>query len=267
MGSETASGVDADSIDARPASTWRPPLAVSPSRTSVVLAKALLRQMHEDGLEHGDPLPSEAVMARQFAVGKGSLREALLILEVNGFISVRAGAKGGPVVRDGGATAFGQMASMHFQRAKAEVRDLLQARVALEPFVARLAAEAQDPRRMSPLIALIDESATIDTSDSRAYLSCSNRFHKAVASLSGNKVLDMYGAAIQDLYESRLPGPLTTPGPRRERTMKEHITIGKAIVAGESAKAERLMRAHMEHLASEIAERHTDLLEEVVVWE
>ena len=234
-------------------------------RTSVVVAKQLLRSIHDTGLRPGDPLPSEGALTQQLDIGRGSLREALLILELNGFITVRTGAKGGPVVSDGGAAAFGQMASMHFQHAKVELRELLQARVALEPFVARLAADLHDPGRTSELAAALEESAVVDTSDSRAYIMCANRFHEEIAVLSGNKVLDLFGAAILDLYESRLAGPLSAPQ-GRTRTMSDHIAIGQAIISGDGVRAEQLMRAHMDAMAEQIELRHTDLLSEVVQW-
>jgi DNA-binding FadR family transcriptional regulator len=234
-------------------------------RTAVALAKDLLRRI-ATGRRAGDPLPSEAVLAQQYEVGRSSLREALLILELNGFVAIRPGAKGGPVVTDGGAEAFGEMASMHFQHAQVTLGELLQARVAFEPFGARLAAGRRDDGALAPLVALMEESATLDTSDSRSYHACSDRFHAAVASLSGNKVLDLVGAAIHKIYSARLPGPLT-PAEGRDRVMQEHIEIGQAIVDGDAARAERLMRTHMAALAEAITQRSRDLLDEVIAWQ
>ena len=53
-----------------------------------MLARRILDEIARRGLGPGDVLPAEAVMARELAVGKGSLREALRILEVTGFITV-----------------------------------------------------------------------------------------------------------------------------------------------------------------------------------
>ena len=46
----------------------------------------------------GDKLPSEAEMARQFKVGRQTVREALRLLELSGFLAVHQGARGGSVI-------------------------------------------------------------------------------------------------------------------------------------------------------------------------
>lgn len=46
----------------------------------------------------GDKLPSEIEMARQFKVGRQTVREALRLLELSGFLAVHQGARGGSVI-------------------------------------------------------------------------------------------------------------------------------------------------------------------------
>ena len=51
-------------------------------------------------LKPGDKLPSETELARQFNVGRHTIREALRILELSGFITIQKGSSGGPVIQD-----------------------------------------------------------------------------------------------------------------------------------------------------------------------
>jgi DNA-binding FadR family transcriptional regulator len=242
-----------------------PALSGARARTSVRVAQAILQKINDAALVAGDPLPSELELARQLGVGRGSLREALLILELNGFVTIRAGAKGGPVVSSGGSAFFGHVASMHLHQSHAELSEVLQARVAFEPLVARLAAAWQDPGRMAVLAALIEESEQLDIANARAYTSCAERFHQSLASLSGNRVLDLFGGALQDLFDSRIGGPLAPIG-ARARIIAEHVAIGRAIMAGDAAAAEQLMRSHIEELASEISALHPHVLGRTVEW-
>jgi len=46
----------------------------------------------------GDKLPSETELARQFKVGRQTVREALRLLELSGFLTVHQGAHGGSVI-------------------------------------------------------------------------------------------------------------------------------------------------------------------------
>ncbi len=46
----------------------------------------------------GDKLPSETELARQFKVGRQTVREALRLLELSGFLTVRQGVHGGSII-------------------------------------------------------------------------------------------------------------------------------------------------------------------------
>ena len=48
----------------------------------------------------GDKLPSEIEIARQFNVGRQTVRESMRILEKSGFITIQQGVKGGPFIVD-----------------------------------------------------------------------------------------------------------------------------------------------------------------------
>ena len=72
-------------------------------KTSELIAREIILDITGRGLKEGDALPSEAQMLRHYEVGRASLREALRLLEVQGLVRIRTGARGGPVV--GAATA------------------------------------------------------------------------------------------------------------------------------------------------------------------
>jgi len=73
-------------------------------KTSEQVAAWIVRDMTRRHLPTGSRLPTEAAMLDLYGVSRGSLREALRILEVNGLIVVRAGPHGVPHVRDLSAT-------------------------------------------------------------------------------------------------------------------------------------------------------------------
>ncbi len=105
----------------------------------------IVRQMREailDGrLQAGDQLPPESELLTQFGVSKHTLREALRALESMGFIQIRKGAGGGPIVMEIEIeTARNSIANfLHFQNVS--IHDLSEARRIFEPYLARLAAE------------------------------------------------------------------------------------------------------------------------------
>src|SRR3954454_19262155 len=105
------------------------------------LAQAIVHEIVSRKLAPGTLLPSEAQMIEDYGVGRGSLREALRILEVQGIIALKPGPNGGPVVEETDVRDFGRMSSLFFHLNGATFNQLLEARLALEPLMVRLAAE------------------------------------------------------------------------------------------------------------------------------
>ena len=84
-------------------------------------------------------------MLERFQVGRASIREGLRLLEAYGVITIKPGHKGGPIVRDPDAIDLARTLSLFFRMVNASYRDLNEARLIIEPVMARQAAEKQDP--------------------------------------------------------------------------------------------------------------------------
>src|SRR5438045_1691801 len=85
---------------ARKVSTARSPAndaAKAPKRGDLVVEE-IKRWIVTRELKPGDRLPKEADLQELFSVSKGTVREALKSLEVQGFISVSTGPSGGATV-------------------------------------------------------------------------------------------------------------------------------------------------------------------------
>lgn len=67
-------------------------------RTFEEISTEIKRLIIEGVFKPGDRLPAEAEIARQFRVGRQTVREALRLLELSGFLTVHSGGGGGSVV-------------------------------------------------------------------------------------------------------------------------------------------------------------------------
>ena len=113
----------------------------APEKVAMHIARDIVRQIGNGHFSSGDPLPSEAEMAVSYNVGRTSVREALRVLEVQGLITIKTGPGGGPTIKDPTSADVGRMLSMHFNVRACTFSELAQARLQLDPLLARLAAE------------------------------------------------------------------------------------------------------------------------------
>jgi GntR family transcriptional repressor for pyruvate dehydrogenase complex len=227
---------------------------------SEAIARDIVRRIGAEGLTPGTQLPPEAKMLEEYRVGRGSLREALRILEVHGLISIKPGPRGGPTVDQVRTRNFGRMASLYFQMDGVTFRELIEARLTMEPVLARRAAEVGDPELLAELVAY-EQIARPDDE----YLEHAIGFHQLVAVMSGNRIMSLFGQSLADVVRDRVTDSLY-PKSRRREVLGTHGDIARAISAGEAGLAERLMREHMEDYVAQVKRRHPGLMHEVVDW-
>ena len=233
------------------------------------MAERLSRQIVDDvtyrKLQPGAMLPSEAEMIKEYKVGRATLREALRLLEVQGFVVVKPGPGGGPVVAKITAADFARVAKLHLRLRKSTFREILQARLAIEPLMARLAAEAQSKEGLAALRNAIELADKIDMNDMDQWMHASALFHSTIASISGNTVLDLLGMFLKEIYHSRRMTAIT-PVNMRSATREVHREIADAIFAADAARAEHLMHDHMVVYAKRTKKIHDASLDDTIPW-
>lgn len=242
-----------------------PPFARRTEKVSESLARQIVSDLARDGVVTGTRLPAEATMLSEYRVSRGSLREALRILEVQGLISIKPGPGGGPVVAQLTSRDFGRMSTMYFEMSGATFGELVEARLVMEPVIARLAAERRSAEAVEQLNAVLLEANQAALDDDPSYMHASMRFHQVVAGLSGNRVLDLVGLSLEDIYTTRVAG-IVYPQSARQKVLHDHGAITKAIIRGDRTRAERLMREHMVEFKHYVTERYPGLLDEVITW-
>ena len=234
------------------------------SKFAETIAQAIVRGISSTGMQAGAQLPAEALMIEEYGVGRASVREALRILEVLGLISIKAGPGGGPVVSAVSTRDFGRIATLYFQVGGMTYREIIEARMIMEPTLAALAASRRDddPQVLEEL--LLAAEAT-ETGDDHRYLQSSADFHRLVAKMAGNRILYLFSHSLEDILHDRVTG-LLFPLEQRGEVVEAHRGVAQAIVRGQASRARQLMLAHMERYAHFLAERHPALMDEVVDW-
>jgi DNA-binding FadR family transcriptional regulator len=229
------------------------------------VAREIVAHVVEDQLAPGAVLESETDMMQRYEVSRGSLREALRILETLGFLQLKPGPRGGPVVLNPDARQFSKIATLYYQRIDATYRELLEVRQTLEAASAAMAAARRTPEDAEKLRALFKASRDADLADDRAFQTVGQGFHVMVAQMAGNRVLNFMLKSCTDVVASRT-GHYLYPLGSRQAVADAHEKIGQAIIRGDVKAAEALMREHMEDYSSEAMAQYGGAMAEIVRW-
>lgn len=205
---------------------------------------AKIKALIFDGvLKPGDKLPSETELAQQFDVSRQTIREALRILELSGFITVRKGGTGGPLIEN---TILNTISSLYIDAFKMEritLQELTIARWEIEkallPYVIKN-ADSEDFARLRENIV----KARTNISEKRMATEENLHFHRLLAKASKNHVFVMMVESLLAI----LGNLLTRLDPDLDvsnDSVRYHERIFDALVLGDLATADKLLEEHL----------------------
>lgn len=208
------------------------------SRLYEQVVQRLREHVTDSGLDVGDRLPAERELAERLGVSRASVRQAIVVLEVQGMVEVRHG--GGTYLRK--RTLDSDPVDELVAR-KRRLPDVFDAREALETKLAELAAERRTDDDMAEIDAALDDMrAQVDSGDHGN--DGDRRFHAAITAAAHSTMLAEFMRTIaDDIAESRRES-LRQPG-RPPRSLAQHERIADAIRAGHGRAAATAMRRHL----------------------
>ncbi|WP_366193860.1 FadR/GntR family transcriptional regulator [Meridianimarinicoccus marinus] len=212
------------------------------------IARRLQEMIRTGELKKGEKIPSQRVLSETLKVSRPSLREALLTLETLGL--VRTLPARGTYVIDRDAEAEPQTVWRYDD--DYSIRDVFQSRVLIESELCRTAAQNMDAARLERLVqAAAEFERAWRQGDLVAHVEADLGFHRAIAEASPNRMLRRLYYSVQDLLTESQRQPIpNTAGDRMVQSMQEHREILSALQAGDGARAERAMRAHIGNTAA-----------------
>ena len=192
----------------------------------------------------GARLPPERDLAKQLGVSRPSVREALIALEVEGYVEVRVGS---------GVYVLGPRPLARAEPLPADSGpfELIRARWMIESECAALAAKNATKAQLRAMDEALDQMET-DRDKGTMPLVHDRLFHLRLAEASGNSALAL---VVKVLWDQRT-GPLFLRLEHHFDTpqlwtlaIKEHRDIVAAIAKRDAAGARAAMRKHMDRAA------------------
>jgi GntR family transcriptional repressor for pyruvate dehydrogenase complex len=165
---------------------------------SETIARRIKNQISAGSLSPGEKLPAERDMATRFRTSRVSVREAYRSLEELGLLTIRRGAEGGAFIADLDHTPVMRSLSLMLRLGKTTHQEITEARLLIEPPIARLAARRARAEDVERLERVVDqqETALRKRGDYRPF---DLQFHRSVAECAGNLPLKVLMQCLSDL--------------------------------------------------------------------
>ncbi|MCF8566547.1 FadR family transcriptional regulator [Alicyclobacillus tolerans] len=212
------------------------------------VADELRRSIESNLLKPGDKLATIEQLAKQFRVGRSTIREALGLLKAQGLVeSVQGGGTyvlGSPV--ESFSTASSQWLSTH-----AELKQLLQVRKILEIGSISLAAVQRTQRDITELNHIVEQMRQSVADEEVSQLHDVN-FHLSIARASQNPLLvnimeSLSSAMTRTMRDSRKLW-LYRQWDSAAQLFHEHEQMFHAIVQQDESLASDIMKSHLDRV-------------------
>jgi len=202
----------------------------------------------EGRLKPGDKLPAAHRLQADLQISRGTLREALQVLEQKNLIEIKKGVGGGAVVRAVTTDQMSQGLAMLIRSRQVGLDHIAEFREGIEADVAAAAAQRATPAQADVLKSLADQ-ARHHLEQGKAgwddFVRCDEVFHLELARISGNpvyvSVLESVHANIHRYYQDHLPW--------QEAVLHENLNdiedIASAVAKKQHVKASRIARDHV----------------------
>ncbi len=236
-----------------------------PQKTAALLAQRIVGEITDGGLAEGSPLPPEKTMLEEYGVARGTLREALRFLEIQGVITIKTGPGGGPVVNQPGSRHLAGIIAMMLQLEHTSFRQVLEARAVLEPELARRAAARATDEQIAELQqSVADMRAHLQ--DEQRFIDENARFHEIIASAADNAVFAMVLGSLTWICDGT-PLGVRYPAESRSAVAAEHARIQRAIAARDAERAGAAMAVHMGDFMAYMEAKYPELVDAPLRWD
>ncbi len=207
------------------------------------ISNLLINCINSGQFSPGEMIPSERELAKQLGVSRSSIREALIALEITGWVEIRTG--NGVYVTDPLPQSAQSQSEDEFS-----LESLIKARQIFESAMAGLAAQNGTDAQRAELGEITHDLTQLHVNDEK-FLREDKRFHLLIGEMTGNDVLrDMMEYLWNKRKSSRFVR-LESHYANNDFPLslnRDHDDIARAIIARDAPAARKYMELHLQHV-------------------
>lgn len=224
------------------------------------IAEAIRADIASGKLQPGDALPPESILTTQFDVSQHTMRAALRVLQSDGLLRVQLGAGGGPRVQELDIDVLAERAGFYLQLQGADLADLLQVLLLLQPGAAELAARRRTDENLANLRACVAAAEAASTMSEFSEVAAD--FVVLLLEASNSPSIKLFGLLIRSVIHTELHRYLDDQVADADGIQFNARRFGEVvdlIELGEGEAAAALWRAHMlVTMGPDLKEQRTD---------
>lgn len=211
------------------------------------ISNVLIRYIREGHFAPGQLLPGERDLAKQLGVSRSSVREALIALEINGWVEIRTG--------------HGVFVSQKLPDASEVPSDegvgvayLMEAREVVEGEIAALAAKNGTDEQLAEIARLVAVMEN-EVADRTAFHDHDRHFHQLIGAMTGNPVFveitDLLWKKRQSLHYAAFEKQFSGESVARDMCADHRAILG-ALQSRNSKAAKAAMQKHIKNAYNQL---------------
>jgi DNA-binding FadR family transcriptional regulator len=221
---------------------------VSSNKLYIQIYNQILSEIQSGSFKIGDKLPAERELCEQFGVSRAPIRQALSVLELNGYIYSRQGE--GVYIKNNQPATEIQNAAIILEAVSPE--DIVETRMNIEPIIVKFAAQRATDEDIEDLRSTIKKMK--EETKAGVYVpETDEQLHNGIAKASHNDLFINIMTAIsnamkqQEMWKFIRDRTVTRPD-YRDVNFREHQLLIKAIEDHNEKEAVEIMTNHMQNL-------------------
>ena len=199
-------------------------------------------------LKAGESLPSERDLKEMFGISRGTLREALRVLEQKGLIEIRLGVGGGSIVKPLDADQVTESLGLLIRSRQVSLAHLAQFREDVEGIVAARAAEQRSRDHLKDLNNLLGRARQCvnEGADRRQeFIEIDKQIHMKLAEITANPIFIFVLHSIHENIHRYYDRFLAMELPELEENYRFLSAVVTAIETGDGTSARELVQNHV----------------------
>ncbi|MGK9269533.1 FCD domain-containing protein [Williamsia muralis] len=233
-------------------------------KISARVANVIADQILGGGIVVGQRLPTEKEMVAEHGVARTTVREALRLLESRDLVTIKSGIGGGPVAKRPELESLGNTMKLFLQINGANISDVIDVRLMMEPIVARQAAANVTDDQLETMQLALDRMRE-DPGDYANFQENNAVFQRGVYEAAGNPALRIVMETLWLLVRDAEPSehPMAT----RLAAVEMQQDVLDAMRERDQDASATAMSAFVEETAKYYRRRLNEIISRPVHWQ